>query len=99
MLLATAVGAGCTTAIPFDDQPAQDYVYGSAEPLRVSFLDQTGDAAWARVLPPMSELPLRERQWMLQDLRRWEAGLPPAWRSLYREDDAADAKVVAMRRA
>ena len=56
MLLATAVGAGCTTAIPFDDQPAQDYVYGSAEPLRVSFLDQTGDAAWAPSIAAAQQL-------------------------------------------
>ena len=61
--------------------------------------DATGIDAWARVLPPMAELPLRERQWMLQDFHRWEAGLPAAWRSLYREPADADAKIVAIRRA
>lgn len=67
--------------------------------VKAAVADSTGEAGWARVLPPMAELPLRERQWMLQDLRRWEAGLPPAWRSLYRGDDTEDAKVVAIRRA
>jgi 4-hydroxy-tetrahydrodipicolinate synthase len=61
--------------------------------------DATGIDAWARVLPPMSELPLRERDWMLRDFRRWEASLPPAWRSLYRDGGDAEAKVVAIRRA
>ena len=61
--------------------------------------DATGIDAWARLVPPMVELPLRERQWMLQDFRQWEAGLPATWRSLYRAPDDADAKIVAIRRA
>lgn len=61
--------------------------------------DAAGNQSWARVLPPMAELPLRERQWMLQDFRRWEAGLPAAWRSLYRDSGDSDSKVVAIRRA
>lgn len=61
--------------------------------------DATGNDAWSRVLPPMAELPLRERQWMIEDFRRWEAALPIAWRSLYGGTAEAAGKVVAMRRA
>ncbi len=61
--------------------------------------DATGNDAWARVLPPMAGLPLRERQWMLQDFRRWEASLPAEWRSMYGHGNATDSNVVAIRRA
>lgn len=67
--------------------------------IKAVLADATGIDAWARVLPPMSELPLRERDWMLRDFRRWESALPPAWRSLYRDGGDAEAKVVAIRRA
>ncbi|MDB5506382.1 MAG: hypothetical protein JWR75_1020 [Devosia sp.] len=52
------------------------------------------DAAWQRVLPPMSELPMVERQRMIADFLAWDAGLPPAWRSitLPRADNVVDLR-------
>jgi 4-hydroxy-tetrahydrodipicolinate synthase len=61
--------------------------------------DATGNDGWSRVLPPMAELPLREREWMITDFRLGEAALPPAWRSLYGDGAAPESNVVAMRRA
>ena len=58
----------------------------------------TGNNAWRRVLPPMTELPLAEEQRMIADFRHWEAGLPPPLRSLYPAEDEPDPKVVALRR-
>jgi 4-hydroxy-tetrahydrodipicolinate synthase len=60
--------------------------------------DSTGIAAWRRVVPPMSELPVIEEQRMVADFRRWEWTLPPASRSLYPEEAASDPKVVSLRR-
>lgn len=61
--------------------------------------DATGDPAWRRVLPPMAELPLLEEARMAADFRRWEASLAPEARSLYRDEHAADPKIVALRRS
>ena len=44
--------------------------------------DALGDPAWRRVIPPMPELPLLERQRLTADFRAWDAGLPAAVRSL-----------------
>jgi 4-hydroxy-tetrahydrodipicolinate synthase len=52
----------------------------------------TGQNGWNRVLPPMSEIPMPERDWLLHDFMHWEAGLPPAWRSLGRPDAHSPAK-------
>jgi 4-hydroxy-tetrahydrodipicolinate synthase len=60
--------------------------------------DSTGVAAWRRVLPPMSELPVIEEQRMIADFRRWESTLPLAARSLYPADAESDPKVVSLRR-
>ncbi|MBL8582398.1 MAG: dihydrodipicolinate synthase family protein [Rhizobiaceae bacterium] len=43
--------------------------------------DVTGEPGWNRVIPPMMEVPMPEREWLLRDFARWEAGLPPASRS------------------
>lgn len=43
----------------------------------------TGQAAWRRVVPPMTGYTHAEEQRMVGDFRKWEAGLPPAWRSLF----------------
>ncbi|MDW6023656.1 dihydrodipicolinate synthase family protein [Mesorhizobium sp. BAC0120] len=52
----------------------------------------TGRAGWTRVLPPMSEVPMPEREWLLKDFMRWEAGLPSAWRSFGQADTENPAK-------
>jgi 4-hydroxy-tetrahydrodipicolinate synthase len=59
--------------------------------------DAEGDPEWRRVIPPLPELPLHERQRLLADFRVWDAGLPAALRSLPREP--ATANVVDLRRA
>jgi len=40
------------------------------------------DAQWRRVVPPMTEISTIERQRMVCDFLKWDAELPPAWRSL-----------------
>jgi len=57
------------------------------------------DPAWNRVLPPMSEVPMQERVWMLRDFAQWEANLPSAWRSFASGESRAEENVVPMRRA
>jgi 4-hydroxy-tetrahydrodipicolinate synthase len=59
--------------------------------------DAGDDGVWRRTLPPMMELPALEEQRMVADYRRWEAGLPVAWRSLYPAETAANPKVVPLR--
>lgn len=59
----------------------------------------TGQPAWNRVLPPMAEVPMPEREWMLRDFARWEAGLPPAWRSFQADVAEAPSKVLMLQRA
>lgn len=60
--------------------------------------DATGVDSWRRVLPPMAEVPTIDEARMIADFKRWEIALAPAWRSLYRDDLAADPKIVALRR-
>jgi 4-hydroxy-tetrahydrodipicolinate synthase len=59
--------------------------------------DALGDAEWRRVIPPMPELPLGERLRLVADFRAWDAGLPPAQRSLALEPQAVN--VIGLRRA
>ena len=66
--------------------------------MKAIIADATGIDGWRRVLPPLAELPMIEEQRMVADFRRWEASLPMSSRSLYREEVAADPKVVALRR-
>lgn len=56
------------------------------------------DPAWHRVLPPMSELPMIERERMVADFFAWDARLPPAWRSLTPASETS-RKIVGLRRA
>jgi 4-hydroxy-tetrahydrodipicolinate synthase len=60
--------------------------------------DSAALAAWRRVLPPMSELPVIEEQRMIADFRRWESTLPQSARSLYPADTDSYPKVVSLRR-
>jgi 4-hydroxy-tetrahydrodipicolinate synthase len=58
-----------------------------------------GNPEWRRVLPPMAELPMVENDRLIEDFRRWEAGLPAARRSVFAHAAGdADGKVVALRR-
>lgn len=66
--------------------------------VKAMLADATGNPAWRRVLPPMAELPIIEEARMAADFRRWEATLAPGARSLYRDTDAPDPKIVALRR-
>jgi len=57
------------------------------------------EPAWNRVLPPMSEISMPERGWMLRDFALWEANLPSTWRSFGSPEFQREQKVVPMRRA
>ena len=57
------------------------------------------DPEWRRVLPPMAELALVERQRLVADFRRWDAGLPAECQSLDHAPPAYSEKVVSIRRA
>ncbi len=59
--------------------------------------DVTDDPEWRRVIPPLPEIPLLERQRLLADFRAWDASLPPELRSL--PPEPAPANVVDLRRA
>ena len=58
-----------------------------------------GEPGWNRVLPPMSEVPMPERAWMLRDFARWESGLPEAWRTFPPADRQRGSQVIVKRRA
>lgn len=60
--------------------------------------ESLGDAAWLRVIPPMPDLPLQERNRISADFTAWDAALPPAMRSLA-HTDASPTNVVDLRRA
>lgn len=46
-VLAIAAASFACGVIPFDEQPASGYVYGSGAPLTISVADATGDPVWA----------------------------------------------------
>jgi 4-hydroxy-tetrahydrodipicolinate synthase len=56
-----------------------------------------GNPAWNRVLPPMAEVPMPERDWLLRDFARWEESLPPTWRTFCAPVPEAGAKVLKLR--
>ena len=56
------------------------------------------DSEWRRVLPPMSELPVLERQRLVEDFFDWDSSLPKDWQSLTRHELAA-SNVIGLRRA
>jgi 4-hydroxy-tetrahydrodipicolinate synthase len=55
------------------------------------------DPEWWRVLPPMTEVPLLERQRIITDFLRWDANLPPGLGSI--APQAEQNNVVGIRRA
>lgn len=55
------------------------------------------DANWARVIPPLPQIPAVERQYMVDAFLRWEAELPAEWRSIVPAKPAEN--VVGLRRA
>ncbi|MBL8577679.1 MAG: dihydrodipicolinate synthase family protein [Mesorhizobium sp.] len=60
----------------------------------------SGEASWARMLPPQEELHHPERGWMVADFERWERSLPPSLRSFYVDDAlAVQDNVLPLRRA
>ena len=58
-----------------------------------------GEPTWNRVLPPMSEIAMPERTWMLKDFLRWEQNLPQAWRTFQPSEPDVESQIVKMRRA
>jgi 4-hydroxy-tetrahydrodipicolinate synthase len=65
--------------------------------IKAIMADANNDGAWRQTLPPMVEVPALEEQRMAADYRRWEAGLPPAWHSMYPGEVQANPKVVPLR--
>ncbi|QKC85495.1 dihydrodipicolinate synthase family protein [Mesorhizobium sp. NZP2077] len=59
----------------------------------------SGDAGWNRVLPPMSEITMPERNWLLQDFFRWERNLPHAWQTFHAGVPEAESQIIKIRRA
>ena len=59
--------------------------------------DWLDDAEWRRVIPPMPDIPILERQHIIADFRAWDAGLPEAWRSIAAVDPASN--VLDLKRA
>jgi 4-hydroxy-tetrahydrodipicolinate synthase len=48
----------------------------------------TGHAGWSRVLPPMAEVAMPERDWMIRDFLAWDSRLPADQQSFARRDAA-----------
>ncbi|MER8649870.1 dihydrodipicolinate synthase family protein [Mesorhizobium sp. M0586] len=59
----------------------------------------SGEPGWKRVLPPMSEIAMPERDWLLRDFFSWEQNLPPAWRTFQPSEQEDRSQVVKMKRA
>lgn len=57
------------------------------------------DPEWSRVLPPMCEIPVIERNRLVADFVAWDADLPPDCQSLEHETPTTSDKVVSIRRA
>ena len=66
----------------------------SAKAVVADWLD---DAQWRRVIPPMPDIAMLERQHIVADFRAWDAGLPEPWRSLAAAPPAGN--VVDLKRA
>jgi 4-hydroxy-tetrahydrodipicolinate synthase len=60
--------------------------------------DWLGDPDWRRTIPPVPEIQAIERNRLIADFRRWDAGLPPQWRSIA-VPEAVPSNVVDLRRA
>jgi len=57
------------------------------------------DPAWRRVVPPLAEIPVVERNRLVADFASWDSSLPPDCRSLPHGAPAISDKVVSIRRA
>lgn len=66
----------------------------SAKAVVADWLD---DAEWRRVIPPMPDIAIVERQHIVADFRAWDASLPAPWRSITAVEPASN--VVGLRRA
>ncbi|MBN8994616.1 MAG: dihydrodipicolinate synthase family protein [Rhizobiales bacterium] len=44
----------------------------------------TGRPEWNRVLPPMAEVAMPDRAWLIRDFLKWDSDLPPEWRTFGR---------------
>jgi 4-hydroxy-tetrahydrodipicolinate synthase len=66
----------------------------SAKTVLTSLLD---DKEWLRVLPPMSQIPIVERNRLVADFRRWDAALPPSLQIFNNSSPIRSNNVVAMR--
>ncbi|MEP0321137.1 dihydrodipicolinate synthase family protein [Bauldia litoralis] len=58
-----------------------------------------GDPDWRRVLPPLAEIPILERDRLVADFDRWDASLPAECQSLDHDVSPTSGKVVSLRRA
>jgi 4-hydroxy-tetrahydrodipicolinate synthase len=67
----------------------------SAKAVLAEMLD---DPEWRRVIPPLPEIAMIERNRLWADFTAWDAGLPPAWQSLASSRLRA-ANVIDLRRA
>lgn len=56
------------------------------------------DADWRRVLPPMTDIPVIERQRLLADFLAWDAALHPSWQGLVAQPNSK-SNVIELRRA
>ncbi|MET2832135.1 dihydrodipicolinate synthase family protein [Mesorhizobium shangrilense] len=59
----------------------------------------SGDAGWNRVLPPMSEIAMPDRNWLLQDFFRWERNLPHEWQTFQASVPEVESQAIKIRRA
>lgn len=66
----------------------------SAKSVVADWLD---DAGWRRVVPPMAEIAVVERQRIVADFRAWDAALPNGWSSI--APPPAASNVIDLRRA
>ena len=57
------------------------------------------DPEWRRVLPPLAEIPVIERDRLVADFDRWDASLPRECQSLPHDAPTVSGKVVSIRRA
>lgn len=67
----------------------------SAKAVIAEMLD---DPQWRRVIPPMPDIPMIERQRIVADFAAWDSSLPAGWRSMPPRAAAGD-NVIDLRRA
>ncbi len=50
----------------------------------------TGHRDWNRVLPPMAEVAMPEREWLVRDFLKWDAGLPASCQTFAKGSGASE---------